>query len=132
MFFLSNKKMSFSVFKSWIITGILTQTADLNDEIKALLRDSADPEQMWYIGSKNGFFKTSNAGRFFTAINEGLVSAAAEGKHIVVDPKNPLHVYVATKTGLWFSRQGAEPVGEIFPFPGRRRPLDQNQRRRPI
>lgn len=85
---------------------------ELNDEIKALVRDRNDPDRVWYIGSKSGFYKTQNSGLTFKPVNEGLVSAAAEGKHIVVDPDIPTHVYVATKTGLWFSTSGGETAGE--------------------
>lgn len=85
---------------------------DLNDEIKALMREPSDPDQTWYVGSKNGFYITQNAGLSFKGVNEGLVSAAAEGKHVIVDPNNANNVYVATKTGLWFSQTGAETLGE--------------------
>lgn len=85
---------------------------ELNDEIKVLFRDPGDPDRVWHIGSKEGFFTTDNGGISFRSVREGLVSPAAEGKHVIVDPADPMKVYVATKTGLWYTDRGAETVGE--------------------
>lgn len=84
----------------------------LTSEVKALLRDPEHPDEKWYMGTKDGFYFSTNAGTTWNAMNEGLVPEAAEAKSIVVDPNNSMNVYVGTKTGLWYTQQGAETLGE--------------------
>ncbi len=85
---------------------------DVNEEIKVLLRDGGSPETTWFAGTKEGFFKTEISGQTWQDVNKGLISAAAEVKDLVVDPNSPTALFAGTKSGLWFTEQGAETIGE--------------------
>lgn len=78
---------------------------------------AADPtnSELMYVGTREGLFRTEDAGKTWKPVSEGPKNVAA----VTVNPKQPQEVYAATADGtLYRSTDGGKRWGEAVKLAG--------------
>jgi photosystem II stability/assembly factor-like uncharacterized protein len=72
--------------------------------VNGFAADPANPQVM-YVAMRDGLFKSTDAGRRWTALRKGPTNAAA----VAVNPRQPAEVYASTVEGVIYrSRDGGQ------------------------
>ena len=105
--------------KRWVRTGAGYTRYSNGGGILALIADPHTPTTLYSVALFEGVTKSTDAGRTWVAVNEGLGGASQEMRSLAIDPTNPTILYASAERGIFKTTDGAltwKPTG--FKFAG--------------